>query len=399
MRLEILLFITLVNIQSQALLGLQSLCLNVIRSLRFQTVLKNTLAPNFSLFNKFRKPLFANLNGRNEFNYPFDDDDNIEGHKDGSLPPIHETSQRRSRKERQRLLRERFLTGNDLIDLREKIKNKEKELFNLLRLKNVQSRINELRREIRDLQSHDAEFIYAFARKQIGEATSNDEIEKWNQVALDARSCISHFNLEGLWVGKYGPHGYEMINVTYVGDSIVAYKVTGDQNVPSGEISFKADLKPAYHPSTSVVSSNVASSSQEFNNNLEPIQLTEAAAKQWGVKQLFRFTGLGQVAAKNFTRNEWIDGQLIVVSENYFSFAWVPIGYQIFFGRPEPELILKMLREEERRKNELLGTNDNDVDTMRESAYGSLDETMVSMVNDERAHMDTNIIFEEGSFQ
>ena len=40
-----------------------------------------------------------------------------------------------------------------------------------------------------------------------------------------------------------------------------------------------------------------------------------------------------------------MEGQLIIIGEKYFSFAWVPIEQQIFFGRPSPELALKMLRE------------------------------------------------------
>ena len=46
--------------------------------------------------------------------------------------------------------------------------------------------------------------------------------------------------------------------------------------------------------------------------------------------------------------SQWIDGQLIMVNE-YFSFAWLPIGHQVFFGRPTPELILKLMKDEKRQ--------------------------------------------------
>merc|ERR1711908_108211 len=65
-----------------------------------------------------------------------------------------------------------------------------------------------------------------------------------------------------------------------------------------------------------------------------------------GTKQLPRYAGSGQVAEENFSNNQWMEGQLIVIGTEYFSFAWIPIEQQIFFGRPSPELAIKMLREQ-----------------------------------------------------
>lgn len=138
-----------------------------------------------------------------------------------------------------------------------------------------------------------------------------------------------------------------MINVTYQGDLLIAYKVTGDKNVPRGEITFQVDLSPI---PPRVVGSGLSgpgptSSGSAANEPLQPISLTDKAAKKWGTTQLPRHKGLGQVAEPGFTNNQWMDGQLIIIGEQYFSFAWVPIEQQIFFGRPSPELALKMLRE------------------------------------------------------
>ena len=121
-----------------------------------------------------------------------------------------------------------------------------------------------------------------------------------------------------------------MINVTYTGDMLIAYKVTGDKNVPKAETTFKADLSPTFHSGA--------------QNALKPIELTESASKQWGTDQLIRFPGQGQVAAEGFLNSQWMEGQLIMVGD-YFSFAWIPLGHQIFFGRPSPELTLKMILE------------------------------------------------------
>lgn len=114
--------------------------------------------------------------------------------------------------------------------------------------------------------------------------------------------------------------------------------MTGDRNVPRGEITFQVNLDPF---PTKSVGSNVAAA----DTQLQPISLTEKAAKKWGTSQLPRYRGLGQVAEPGYSNSQWMDGQLIIIGEEYFSFAWVPIEQQIFFGRPSPELALKMLRE------------------------------------------------------
>lgn len=134
---------------------------------------------------------------------------------------------------------------------------------------------------------------------------------------------------------RYGDDCYEMINVTYVGDTLVAHKVTGHSTVPSGEVSFQADLSPfATTPA------------------LDPIELGEPAAEQWGTKYLSRHLGEGQVASEGFVNPQMVDGQLILVNE-YFSFAWIPLGHQVFFGRPSAELTLKMLKEKDAPQSEV----------------------------------------------
>ena len=123
-----------------------------------------------------------------------------------------------------------------------------------------------------------------------------------------------------------------MINVTYAGDTLYAHKITGDENVPKGAITFKADLSPTVEA-------------------LEPIELGQPASRQWGTKYLSRFAGEGQVSAEGFRNPQFIEGQLILVNE-FFSFAWVPIGHQVFFGRPSPELTLRLMRKAEEGSTE-----------------------------------------------
>jgi Cyclin D1 binding domain len=135
-----------------------------------------------------------------------------------------------------------------------------------------------------------------------------DEAQGYRQAAAQARASLPQFQLEGLWLGKYGDT-FQMINVSYTGDVLVVHKVTGDRHVPKGEVTFTVDLSPTY------------------KSQLEPIELSSDAV----------------VAADGFVNAKWLDGQLILVKQ-YFSFAWLPTGHQVFFGRPSAELTLKMLR-------------------------------------------------------
>lgn len=221
----------------------------------------------------------------------------------------------------------KFVTGDELHVLRQQAMDLRQELMQARR-RSVTRRVQELERSILQVQSVDAEFVYAVTLEKMQAAQlagKMDEVELHRQAAMEAREALPQFQMEGLWVGKYGDDCYEMINVTYVGDTMVAHKVTGHSNVPRGEVSFQVNLSPT-------------------NELLDPIELDDSAALQWGAKYLPRFAGDGQVASEGFINSQFIEGQLILVNE-YFSFAWVPLGHQVFFGRPSPDLTLQMLKD------------------------------------------------------
>ena len=212
----------------------------------------------------------------------------------------------------------------EVLGLREKLNN--------ARRKGSVATVEELERQILEAQKVDAEFVYTVAKERMAvaqEAGLHDEAKMWQEEAHMARSVLPQFNLGGLWVGKYSEKGFEMINVTYSGDTLIANKVTGRKNVPKGQVTFQVDL--SLEPTSSA-------------EGLEPIELGEGAAEQWGSRFLHRFSGQGQVAAEGYRNSQWMDGHLILVNE-YFSFAWLPIGHQVFFGRPSAELTLKLLKE------------------------------------------------------
>jgi hypothetical protein len=137
-----------------------------------------------------------------------------------------------------------------------------------------------------------------------------------------ARAALPQFNREGLWVGKYGEQGFEMINVTYQGDTLTAYKVTGDRNVPKGQASFTVDLSP----NAIDASSSLSSFRSRKDQILEPIELATKDTKQWVGKFMQRFSGNGHVASKVFVNSQWIDGQLILVWENTLALSGFLLG-------------------------------------------------------------------------
>jgi hypothetical protein len=255
------------------------------------------------------------------------------------LEPIRESSIRMERKRKDKETGKKFVAhGNDLWRLRSVMNSLSRRLVDAISNGKVEEE-DKIRSQLRQIEQQDPELVYEMELRDLQQAKATgrvEDAERHGENAMEARSCIPAYNLEGLWVGKYGHHGYEMINVTYQGDQLVAYKVTGDKNVPKGEITFQIDLSPI---KPKVIGSD------KVEMPLQPISLTEKAAKKWGTKQLPRYRGLGRVAEPGFTNEQWMEGQLILISEEYFSFAWVPIETQIFFGRPSPELALKMLRE------------------------------------------------------
>jgi hypothetical protein len=71
-----------------------------------------------------------------------------------------------------------------------------------------------VRNLLRKAQSKDPEHVYRItsAAAQAAERMGRmEESEKYKQESLKARKMLPWFNLEGLWVGKYGSHGFEMI--------------------------------------------------------------------------------------------------------------------------------------------------------------------------------------------
>jgi Cyclin D1 binding domain len=155
------------------------------------------------------------------------------------IPPL-----RRERLHRDETIRSKFVQGNDLWDLRSQMDEMASKLVKAIKAgKDGEEDVT--RQALRTFEQRDPELVYMVELSDTEQATLDGRVADANshrEKAIAARSCLPQFTLDGLWVGKYGSHGYELINVTYVGDTLVATKVTGDKNVPRGEVSFAPDF-------------------------------------------------------------------------------------------------------------------------------------------------------------
>jgi len=49
-------------------------------------------------------------------------------------------------------------------------------------------------------------------------------------------------DLNGYWIGDYGKHGSELIKIYQNGYNLIAKKITGDENIPAGKLTWKMKL-------------------------------------------------------------------------------------------------------------------------------------------------------------
>jgi hypothetical protein len=101
---------------------------------------------------------------------------------------------------------------------------------------------------------------------------------------------VELLQLDGEWIGHYPGHFDEVIRINQQGDEIEAVKITGDDYVPEGAVTWHANLR-----------------------TLE---------------------GEGQIAEKEFQKPRFIPGRLIIVNPDRIIFRWDQCG-EVEFRRDE----------------------------------------------------------------
>lgn len=110
----------------------------------------------------------------------------------------------------------------------------------------------------------------------------------------------------GVYLASYGEHGPELLRLyreTIDGEEVVtAQKLTGDDNVPAGELTFKAPV-----------------------GRLNRLDHRDAYPPEFAVTQ--RYKGEGQVAGPGFSNKRWVPGELLVFSGNGMLTGTATMGF------------------------------------------------------------------------
>ncbi len=89
-------------------------------------------------------------------------------------------------------------------------------------------------------------------------------------------------SLAGEWIGHYSGHFDQVVRITQTGDEIEAVKITGDEHVPGGMVTFRANIRTGI--------------------------------------------GEGQVAEKEYRNACYVPGKLEITSPERIAFTWQNCG-------------------------------------------------------------------------
>ena len=154
----------------------------------------------------------------------------------------------------------------------------------------------------------------------------------------------------GIFKGTYGPHGIEIISVGYEYEPsmenrckglILGEKLYGDRNVPCNQLTFKGYLNKSMTLSKSNQSSigqikdymegteETEFLPQDMKPNIQPFILPDDCDCECQVNDelfstaLWRFQASCQIAGDMYNNPEWIDGNVIIFSDDLFGVIFI----------------------------------------------------------------------------
>ncbi|XP_031564262.1 F-box only protein 31-like [Actinia tenebrosa] len=157
---------------------------------------------------------------------------------------------------------------------------------------------------------------------------------------LSIPSTVGHNDsivLPGIYKGTYSSHGIELIMVCDCKDRILGTKITGDPNVPSGEITFDVDLTYPLEEGEEDNGSSVPS-----NNKKHPFHLPTGYFGEIPTHLKYyvrKFKGVGRIANTGFVSPQWTNNILYVFEKNEFGILWTELRAFAMFRRTEEEFL------------------------------------------------------------
>lgn len=223
---------------------------------------------------------------------------------------------------------EQLTKGAELAKVRERTHELEVELEYAKRHEDY-AEAAALRDELAPLYAADPAKVADKLRRELADLVSAERFAEAARVRdqmIVLRRFQPQYQLAGLWKGHYPNHGDAIVRFTYEGDTLVATKVTGDEHVPAGQITFRADV--------AAVDTEPVSEGLVEIVRIQPEGTHEKTEAE-------RYRGEGCVAAKGYQRAHYIPGQLHLLEDgedlDVVGFHWVQLGTFVMFSRATEE--------------------------------------------------------------
>ena len=200
-----------------------------------------------------------------------------------------------------------------------------------------------LRDDLAELRQKDPAVMAMGLREEMAKHVRNErygEAARCRDELLVLRRFLPQYQLAGLWKGNYPNHGDELVRLHYQGDTLYATKVTGDEHVPAGEVTFRADLTEPTEANDDWTTSPASRFSYGNDDQAVGVRVEVLALSPDGKqepREVEQFRGEGRVAARGFRHPHFVPGQLFLMDDDVVGFLWLPIGTFVVFSRVPEE--------------------------------------------------------------
>ncbi|KAM7445382.1 F-box only protein 31 [Porites harrisoni] len=148
---------------------------------------------------------------------------------------------------------------------------------------------------------------------------------------IPRRSGNNSLLAPGVFKGTYSSHGVELVMISFTDQKMIGTKITGDPNVPGGEVTFDVDL-------TKPLPDEAAANSGEPKTFSLP-QGYEARYTDFPSHYKARFHSVGQIASHGFVSPQWTPAHFVLFNDDLFGFLWIELmAFSVYSRVTEPFL-------------------------------------------------------------